>query len=126
MKPPAYRRGWPHGQSGGLYAPHNYHLGGVQLANNTAKKTNPRVRLALNKTISSLRSFGIEQPIAQISEDGRSAYIAIDLEDLGRAIEKKLQKRLTKELPRGVALVVTVEDGMLGVMVKEVRPNTKG
>lgn len=88
-------------------------------------RTDPRVRLALNKAVASLRSFGIQRPIAKMSEDGRSGYIAIDLEDLGKAIEKKLLKKLSKDLPRGVKLVVTVENGMLGVLVERNSPNTK-
>ncbi|NPA98171.1 MAG: hypothetical protein GXO43_02220 [Crenarchaeota archaeon] len=87
----------------------------------TQTKVSPRVRLALNKTIADLRSFGIQQPVADIGKDGKSAYIAIDLEDLGRAIEKKLRRRLAKELPRGVVLIVTVEDGIMGIKLKEGR-----
>ena len=83
-------------------------------------QNDPRVRLALNKAVSSLRSFGIQRPIAKMSEDGKSGYIAIDLEDLGKAIEKKLLKKLAKDLPRGVKVVVTVENGMMGVLVERV------
>lgn len=79
------------------------------------------LRMAVNNATTSLRSFGIEKPIIEVNEEKKEAYIAIDLRDLGKAIEKKLRKRLKKELPQGVELVAYVEDDMLGILIKEKR-----